>query len=63
MIAFAFSLGDPITMRPEAEAFADRVLSAVFCGQLVLGYCGADATPEKLASWVAAHRPPQDPRI
>ena len=47
----------------DAEAFADRVLSAVFCGQLVLGYCGADATPEKLASWVAAHRPPQDPRI
>ena len=40
-----------------------RVLSAVFCGQRVLGYCGADATPEKLASWVAAHRPPQDPRI
>nr|WP_197501354.1 TetR/AcrR family transcriptional regulator [Mycobacterium sp. 852002-51057_SCH5723018] len=46
----------------DAEAFADRVLSAVFCGQLVLGYCGADATPQKLASWVNAHRPAQEPR-
>jgi AcrR family transcriptional regulator len=46
----------------DAEAFADRVLSAVFCGQLVLGYCGADATPQKLASWVTAHRPTQEPR-
>jgi AcrR family transcriptional regulator len=47
--------GDP-------EAFADRVLSSVFCGQLVMGYCGRDATPQKLAAWVAAHRPSEGAR-
>jgi AcrR family transcriptional regulator len=47
----------------DAEAFADRVLSSVFCGQLVMGYCGRDATPQMLAAWVAAHRPPRESRI
>jgi AcrR family transcriptional regulator len=46
----------------DAEAFADRVLSSVFCGQLVMGYCGRDATPQMLASWVAAHRPQEESR-
>lgn len=46
----------------DAEAFADRVLSSVFCGQLVMGYCGRDATPQMLAAWVAAHRPPEESR-
>ena len=46
----------------DVEAFADRVLSSVFCGQLVMGYCGRDATPQKLVAWVAAHRPPEEPR-
>jgi AcrR family transcriptional regulator len=41
----------------DAEAFVDRVMSSVFCGQLVLGYCGRDATPQMLAAWVTAHRP------
>lgn len=41
----------------DAKAFVDRVLSSVFCGQLVMGYCGRDATPQMLAAWVAAHRP------
>lgn len=47
----------------DAEAFADRVLCSVFCGRVVLGYCGADATPQMLAAWVTAHRPPQGPPI
>ena len=47
----------------DTEAFADRVLSSVFCGQLVMGYCGRDATPQMLAAWVAAHRPPGESRL
>ncbi|WP_077102597.1 TetR/AcrR family transcriptional regulator [Mycobacterium terramassiliense] len=47
----------------EAEAFADRVLSSVFCGQLVIGYCGRDATPQRLAAWVATHRPQEGTRV
>lgn len=47
----------------DAEAFADRVLSSVFCGQLVMGYCGRDATPQRLAAWVATHRPQGGTRI
>lgn len=46
----------------DAERFADRVLSSVCCGQLVMGYFGLDATPQKLAAWVAANRPPEEPR-
>ncbi|ORW51736.1 TetR family transcriptional regulator [Mycobacterium paraense] len=46
----------------DAEAFADRVLSSVFCGQLVMGYCGRDATPQMLAAWVATHRPQEGAR-
>ncbi len=45
----------------DAEAFADRVLCSVSCGQVVIGYCGTDATPQKLAAWVAAHRQWEDP--
>lgn len=47
----------------DAEAFADRVLCSVFCGHVVLEYCGADATPHKLAAWVSARRPAQDSPI
>jgi AcrR family transcriptional regulator len=47
----------------DAEAFADRVLASVFCGQLVMGYCGRDATPQRLAEWVATHRPQEGTRI
>lgn len=46
----------------DAESFADRVLSSVFCGQLVMGYCGRDATPQMLAAWVATHRPQEGAR-
>lgn len=45
----------------DAEAFADRILCSVFCGQVVIGYCDTDATPQKLAAWVAAHRQSEDP--
>jgi AcrR family transcriptional regulator len=47
----------------DAEAFADRVLCSVFCGRVVVGYCGPDVTPHKLAAWVAARRPSQESRI
>lgn len=46
----------------DAEAFADRVLSSVFCGQLVMGHCIRDATPQMLAAWVATHRPQEGAR-
>lgn len=46
----------------DTESFIDRVLSSVFCGQLVLGYCGRDATPQNLAAWVVAHRPSEESR-
>ena len=39
-----------------AEAFADRVLYSVCCGQAVIGYRGTDATPRELAAWAAAYR-------
>ena len=44
----------------DAEAFADRVLSSVFCGRVVMGYCGRDA--KMLAAYVAAHRPLEESR-
>jgi AcrR family transcriptional regulator len=37
-----------------AEAFADRVLRAVFCGHLVAGMVGADATPKQVVEWLMA---------
>lgn len=40
----------------DADAFAERMLHAVFCGRVVMGFCGADATPEMLAAWVKARR-------
>ncbi|MGZ4528167.1 MAG: TetR/AcrR family transcriptional regulator [Mycobacterium sp.] len=46
----------------DVEAFADRVLCSVFCGQVVIGYCETDATPQRLAAWVAAHRQWEEPR-
>jgi hypothetical protein len=47
----------------DAEAFADRVLCSVFCGRVVVGYCGPDVTPRKLAAWVTARRPSQESRV
>jgi AcrR family transcriptional regulator len=46
----------------DVEAFTDRVLSSVFCGQLVMSYCGRDATPQMLAAWVTARRPSGESR-
>ncbi len=40
----------------DAEAFADRVLCSVLCGQVVIGLAGPDATPQQLVAWVAAQR-------
>jgi non-ribosomal peptide synthetase component F len=47
----------------DAEAFADRVLCAVLCGRVVVGYCGPDVTPRRLAAWVTERRPSLEPRI
>jgi AcrR family transcriptional regulator len=35
----------------DAEVFADRVLSSVFCGRVVTGLAGSDARPEEWAAW------------
>jgi AcrR family transcriptional regulator len=35
----------------DAEVFADRVLSSVFCGRVVTGLAGPDARPEEWAAW------------
>ena len=39
--------GDP-------NEFADRVLGAVFCGHIVEGLAGADATPQQTVEWLMA---------
>jgi AcrR family transcriptional regulator len=38
----------------DADAFADRVLCSVFCGRVVAGLAGPDATPEELLAWLQA---------
>ncbi len=57
----AMVIAEPHLPFGDAEAFTDRVLRSVFCGQAVIGYCRTDATPQKLAAWVAAHRQWEDP--
>jgi AcrR family transcriptional regulator len=46
----------------DAEAFADRVLCSVFCGRVVTGLAGPDATPQQLVAWAKAHRPLEELR-
>jgi len=46
----------------DAEVFADRVLSAVFCGHIVAGLVGADATPQQAVDWLTAHQPSEGSR-
>jgi AcrR family transcriptional regulator len=36
----------------DADAFADRVLCSVFCGRVVAGLAGPEATPEELVAWL-----------
>ncbi|MGB8210828.1 MAG: TetR/AcrR family transcriptional regulator [Mycobacterium sp.] len=38
----------------DATDFADRVLGAVFCGHIVAGLVGADATPQQTLEWLMA---------
>jgi hypothetical protein len=38
----------------DAGEFADRVLGAVFCGHIVRGLVGADATPQQTLEWLMA---------
>jgi AcrR family transcriptional regulator len=44
----------------DAEAFADQVLGAVFCGHMVVGMAGADATPQQLVDWLMACKPSEE---
>ena len=44
----------------DAEVFADRVLSSVFCGRVVTGLAGPDARPEEWAAWGITHRTEKD---
>jgi AcrR family transcriptional regulator len=59
----AMSIAKPHLPFGDAEAFADRVLGWVFCGRAVIGDCGPDVASHKLAAWVIAHPPAQEPRI
>jgi AcrR family transcriptional regulator len=47
----------------DAEAFADRVLRSVFCGRVVIGFAGPDATPDQWVAWATAHRPAWESRV
>lgn len=47
----------------DAEAFADRVLSSAFCGRVVTGLAGPDATPKQWADWVTTHRAAEEFRV
>jgi AcrR family transcriptional regulator len=38
----------------DAEDFTERVLGAVFCGHIVRGLVGADATPQQTLEWLRA---------
>jgi AcrR family transcriptional regulator len=46
----------------DAQAFADQVLCAVFCGHVVLGMAGTDATPQQLVDWLTSYQPLQGSR-
>jgi AcrR family transcriptional regulator len=47
----------------DVEAFADQVLRAVFCGHVVLGKVGADATSQQLLGWRTEHQPLEESRL
>lgn len=47
----------------DVEAFADQVLRAVFCGHVVLGRVGADATSQQLLGWLTEHQPLEESRL
>ena len=52
----AMLIAKPHLPSGDADAFAGRVLCAVFCGQVALGLAGPDATPRQLLARVAAQR-------
>jgi AcrR family transcriptional regulator len=39
----------------DADVFADQVLCAVFCGHVVQGMGGTDATPQQLVNWLSSN--------
>lgn len=48
----ALLIAKPYLPFGEAEAFADRVLTAVCTGQIVAGFVGPDATPAQTLEWL-----------
>lgn len=47
----------------DMEAFADQALRAVFCGHVVLGRVGADATSQQLLGWLTEYQPLEESRL
>lgn len=47
----------------DAEVFADRVLSSVFCGRVVTGLAGPDAHPDEWAAWAVSPRSTEEFRL
>ena len=41
----------------DVEQFADRVMSAVCCGQIVLGQVDPDASPQETVAWLLQRQP------
>ncbi|MCV7224481.1 TetR/AcrR family transcriptional regulator [Mycolicibacterium komossense] len=51
----ALIIAKPYLPFGDVDAFADRVLRAVCCGQIVGGILGADATPAQTLEWLFGH--------
>jgi hypothetical protein len=47
----------------DVGAFADRVLGAALCGQMVAGLMNSGATSQQLVDWVLAHRASEESGI
>jgi AcrR family transcriptional regulator len=48
----ALMIAKPYLPFGDVEVFADRVLRAVCCGQIVSGIVGEDATPQQMLEWL-----------
>jgi len=52
----ALLIAKPYLPFGDADAFADRVLTAVCTGQIVAGLVGPDATPARTLAWLFDHK-------